>query len=89
MSDVDEFNRAPAPTAKAVLEYVAKELVDEPDDVSIEVEEGRVVTLRVHAAPDDLGRLIGRRGRVAQSIRTVVRAAGAKDGTDVSVDIVD
>jgi hypothetical protein len=95
MSDVepddgpDEFNRVRAANARAVLEYVAKELVDEPESVSVEVEEGRTVVLRLHAAPDDLGRLIGRRGRVAQSIRTVVRAAGHREGDDVSVDIVD
>jgi predicted RNA-binding protein YlqC (UPF0109 family) len=85
----DEFNRVRAANARAVLEYVAKEIVDEPESVSVEVQEGRTVVLRLHAAPDDLGRLIGRRGRVAQSIRTVVRAAGHREGDDVSVDIVD
>jgi predicted RNA-binding protein YlqC (UPF0109 family) len=57
--------------------------------VSVEVEEGRTTVLSLHAASDDLGRLIGRRGRVAQSIRTVVRAAGHREGDDVTVDIVD
>ena len=85
----DEFNRVKAANARAVLEYVAKELVDDPASVSVEVEEGRVTVLRLHAASDDLGRLIGRRGRVAQSIRTVVRAAGHREGDDVTVDIVD
>ena len=45
--------------------------------------------LRLHVAPDDLGRVIGRRGRVAQAIRAVVRAAGSRDGIDAAVDIVD
>jgi predicted RNA-binding protein YlqC (UPF0109 family) len=85
----DEFNRVRAGNARAVLEYIAKELVDDPESVSIEVEERRDVVLRLHAAPDDLGRLIGRRGRVAQSIRTVVRAAGHREGDNVTVDIVD
>jgi uncharacterized protein len=47
------------------------------------------VKLSLHVAPEDMGKVIGRRGRVAQSIRSVVRAAGAKDGIDVLVDIVD
>ncbi len=47
------------------------------------------IKLSLHVAPDDMGKVIGRRGRVAQSIRSVVRAAGAKDGVDVIVDIVD
>jgi predicted RNA-binding protein YlqC (UPF0109 family) len=85
----DEFNRVKAANARAELEYVAKELVDDPASVSGEAEEGRVTVLRLHAASDDLGRLIGRRGRVAQSIRTVVRAAGHREGDDVTVDIVD
>ena len=46
-------------------------------------------TLRLHVAPDDMGKVIGRRGRVAQAIRTVVRAAGAREGIEASVDIVD
>ena len=89
MSDADDFNRLRGGSARAVLEYVAKAIVEDPDSVSIDAEERRDVVLRLHAAPDDLGRLIGRRGRVAQSIRTVVRAAGARDGEDVTVDIVD
>jgi uncharacterized protein len=73
-------------TAAKVLEYLATQIVDSPDDVEVEVD-GNV--LRLHVAPDDMGKVIGRRGRVAQAIRTVVRAAGAKDGAEVSVDIVD
>jgi predicted RNA-binding protein YlqC (UPF0109 family) len=84
-----------APSAKgavpiAVLDYVARQIVDEPDKVRIEVEEGSGgVTLRLHVAPDDMGKVIGKRGRVAQSLRTLVRAAGAREGIGVSVDIVD
>ena len=73
-------------TAAKVLEYLATQIVDSPDDVEVEVD-GNV--LRLHVAPDDMGKVIGRRGRVAHAIRTVVRAAGAKDGAEVSVDIVD
>ncbi|HEX7166995.1 MAG TPA: KH domain-containing protein [Acidimicrobiales bacterium] len=72
--------------AGAVLTYIAESIVDEPENVEVDVDGN---TLRLHVAPDDMGKVIGRRGRVAQAIRTVVRAAGAKDGTDVNVDIVD
>ena len=56
----------------------------------VETEQRRgSVVFRVHVAPGDMGRVIGRRGRTAQAIRTLVGAAGARDGTQVSVDIVD
>ena len=87
---VDEYNRVRGALPRAVLEYVATSIVDEPDGVVVEVEEGRRgVTLSLHGTPDDMGKVIGRRGRVAQAIRTVVRAAGAREGVDASVDIVD
>ena len=77
--------------ARSVLEYVAKSIVDEPDSVIIDVEEGRRgdVRLSLRVSPDDMGKVIGRRGRVAQAIRAVVRAAGAREGLEVGVDIVD
>jgi predicted RNA-binding protein YlqC (UPF0109 family) len=79
-----------APTAEAVLSYLVRSLVDNPDDVVVEVvERRRGVTLEVRTAPGDLGRVIGRRGRTAASIRTVVRAAATKDGVEVDVDFVD
>jgi uncharacterized protein len=90
--DEDEAsgNRIPAGVATAVLDYVARAIVDDPESVVVEVEEGRHgVTLRLHVAPDDMGKVIGRRGRVAQAIRALVRAAGARDAADVQVDIVD
>ena len=73
-------------SAEAVLDFVARSIVDSPDDVSVEVDGS---ALRLHVARDDMGKVIGRRGRVAQAIRTVVRAAGAKEGADIFVDIVD
>ncbi|HVF33587.1 MAG TPA: KH domain-containing protein [Acidimicrobiales bacterium] len=79
-----------AGAAGAVLDFVARSIVDDPDSVRIETErDRRGVMLRLHVAPDDMGKVIGRRGRVAQSIRTLVRATGAKDGAEVNVDIVD
>ena len=77
-------------TALAVLTYLARSLSNDPDSVVIDTEERRGgVRLNVHVAPDDMGRVIGRRGRTAQAIRTLVNVAGAKDGVQASVDIVD
>ena len=87
---VDEYNRVRGALPKAVLEYVATSIVDEPDGVVVEIDDSRRgVILSLHVTPDDMGKVIGRRGRVAQAIRAVVRAAAAKEGVDASVDIVD
>jgi predicted RNA-binding protein YlqC (UPF0109 family) len=77
--------------ARDVLEFLAKSIVDDPDNVAIAVDEGRRgdVRLSLSVSQDDMGKVIGRRGRVAQAIRTVVRAAGAREGLEVGVDIVD
>ncbi len=81
---------APAGTAQAVLEYVVRHIVDDPDSIRVEVEERRRgIELHLNVAPDDMGKVIGRRGRVAQAMRTVVGAAGAKDGVEVNVAIDD
>ena len=90
--DDDEVdgNRAVGSVPRSVLEYLARSIVDDPDAVVVEVDEGRSsVSLRLHVSPDDMGRVIGRRGRTAQAIRTVVRAAGAREGLEAHVDIVD
>lgn len=85
-----EGNRIEGGAAMAVLEYVARSIVDEPEAVVVESErDRRGTTLRLHVAPDDMGKVIGRRGRVAQAIRTLVRATAAREGTEVNVDIVD
>ena len=82
-------NRVPGATATDVLEYLVEALVADPDSVEIDVDGGRSVALRVHVAQDDMGRVIGKRGRVANAIRTVVRAAAVRDGVEVDVDFVD
>ena len=90
--DEDEVdgNRVVGGLSAGVLDYLARSIVDDEDAVEIEVDEGRrSVMLRLHVSPSDMGRVIGRRGRVAQAIRSVVRAAGAREGVDASVDIVD
>lgn len=83
-------NREEAPMASAVLTYLAQSLADEPDAVVVRSEERRgSVVLRLRVAPDDMGRVIGRRGRTAQAIRTLVGVAGARDDVRTVVDIVD
>lgn len=93
MSQGDALDGAARPRgalAVDVLSYLAGQIVDDPSAIRVEVEEGHGgVTLRLHVAPDDMGKVIGKRGRVAQSIRTLVRAAGAREGIGVNVDIVD
>lgn len=79
------------PTAQAVLEHVVRSIVDDPDAVRVDSSDddrGRV-RFEVRVGPGDLGRVIGRRGRTAQSIRTLVRAAAVRDEVDVDVDFVD
>jgi predicted RNA-binding protein YlqC (UPF0109 family) len=86
----DAGNDLSVPTASSVLTYLVRSLVDEPDAVRVDAVEGRRgVKLEVRVAPGDLGRVIGRRGRTAQSIRTVVRAAATRDEREVDVDFVD
>lgn len=83
-------NQLAHPTAIAVLTHVVRSIVDDPDAVSVEEVAGRNrAKLEVKVGPGDLGRVIGRRGRTAQSIRVLVRAAAAKDGGEVDVDFVD
>ena len=79
-----------APTAQAVCEYIVKSIVDNPDAVAVEVSErDRGYRLDVTVADGDMGRVIGKRGRVAGAIRTVVRAAGFKDDAEIEVEFVD
>ena len=73
-----------------LLEYLARRLVDEPDAVRVErVDEDDTVVLRLHVAQDDLGKVIGRQGRVARALRTVVRAGGVRERRRVQLEIVD
>jgi uncharacterized protein len=83
-------NRAADDTPTGVLTYIARSLASEPDAVVVRTEERQgTVRLQLHVAPEDMGRVIGRRGRTAQAIRTLVSVAGAHDGIQTSVDIVD
>lgn len=83
-------NVVPAPVATAVLTHVVRSIVDDPEAVKVEgFADGDKIVLEVRVGEGDLGRVIGRRGRTAMSIRTVVRAAAERDGVDVDVDFVD
>ncbi len=77
--------------ATKVLDYLVQQVVDNPDEVSVTAGPGRrsEVQLDVRVADGDMGRVIGKRGRIAQSIRTVTRAAATKDGTTVDIEFVD
>ena len=73
-----------------LLDYLARRLVDEPDAVRVEeVEEEGALVLRLHVAPDDVGKVIGRQGRIARALRTLVRAGGAHEGRRIVLEIVD
>ena len=79
-----------APTAAAVLEHIVRSIVDQPDSVSVETsDDGDRTRLDVRVGDGDLGRVIGRRGRTAASIRTVTRAAATKDGVEVDIEFLD
>ena len=75
---------------KELLLYMAKNLVDNPEAVSVNEitdEEGLVLELRV--APEDMGKVIGRQGRIAKEIRTIIKTVAQRDGVKVAVEIVD
>ena len=75
---------------KELLETVAKGLVETPDAVQVIVDEPNeegVVVLHLHVGPDDMGRVIGKQGRIAKAIRTVMRAAAIRKDVKVQVDI--
>ena len=73
-----------------LLDYLARSLVDEPDAVRVEqVDEEGALVLRLHVAPDDVGKVIGRQGRVARALRTIVRAGAMRERRRVLLEIVD
>ena len=75
---------------KDLLDYLAKALVDHPDDVQIDVIEGeRSVILQLRVHPEDIGKVIGKQGRIAQALRTLVKAAATKQGKNAIVEILD
>lgn len=75
---------------KELLEYLARSLVDNPDDVQVELIEGeRSVILQLRVNPEDIGKVIGKQGRIAQALRTLVKASAMKQGKNAIVEILD
>jgi predicted RNA-binding protein YlqC (UPF0109 family) len=74
---------------KELLLYMAKNLVDHPEDVTVTEIAGETPVLELRVNPEDMGKVIGRQGRIAKEIRTVVRSYAQRTGVKVSVDIVD
>ena len=75
---------------KELVEVIAKALVDHPEEVSVnEKQEGRTTVLELHVADGDMGKVIGKQGRIAKALRSVVKAAAAKEDKRVVVDIVE
>lgn len=73
---------------KELVEFIAKSIVDEPSEVHVNQVEGeKSIILELSVAEDDMGKVIGKRGRIAKAIRTVVKAAATKEGKKVIVDI--
>lgn len=75
---------------KELLEFLARSLVDHPEEVRVEeIESGDQVLLRLSVAKDDLGKVIGKQGRIARALRTVVKASAVRHGKQVTVEIID
>ena len=73
-----------------LVSFIAKNLVDEPDSVKVETrEEGDTLVISLSVAPGDMGKVIGRQGRIAKAIRTVVKAASVREDKKYMVDIVE
>ena len=85
-----EGNRITGARAKTVIELVARQLVDDPDGVFVDAtERSNNVAILIHTSPGDLGRIIGKRGRVIQALRQVGRAAGSAEGVRVTVEVAE
>ena len=75
---------------KELLEYLARALVDKPDEVRVEVIEGdKSLILQLHVDAEAVGKVIGKQGRIAKAIRTVVKASAVRDGKKAIVEIID
>lgn len=73
---------------KELVEVIASALVDNPEEIEVtETEDENQIVLSLKVAPDDMGKVIGKQGRIAKAIRTVVRAAGSKGNKKIMVDI--
>jgi len=74
---------------KELVEYVARGLVEEPDKVAVtEIDQGNLIIYELEVAPDDMGKIIGRQGRVINALRSIVKAAAVRRGVRVNVEVV-
>ena len=74
---------------KEIVEIIAKSIVSNPAEVHVDEERnGTTVTLKLHVAPEDMGKVIGKQGRIAKAIRSVVKAASTRDNLKVDVEII-
>ena len=75
---------------KELLEYLARALVDNPDSVEVTLLEGeRSIILQLRVDPEDVGKVIGKKGRIAQAMRTLIKASATKEGRNATVEIID
>jgi predicted RNA-binding protein YlqC (UPF0109 family) len=75
---------------KELLEYLARALVDKPDSVEVTSVEGeRSIILQLRVDPEDVGKVIGKKGRIAQAMRTLIKASATKEGRNAIVEIID
>ena len=75
---------------KALTEYIAKSLVDHPEEVTVEeIRHGSRVTLELSVSKEDMGRVIGKGGRVANAIRTLLRVAAEREGSQATLEVVE
>ena len=74
---------------KELLLYIARNLVEHPEQVTVESFEGDPLVLELRVAPEDMGKVIGRQGRIAKEMRTIIKSVAQRKGERVSVEIVD
>src|SRR5438132_12101373 len=87
--DDDEYDQDLEPDLKGLVEYVAKALVDKPDAVKVdEVQDGNTTVYELEVDEEDIGKVIGRQGRVVRGLRALVKAAATRKGTRVDLDVV-
>ena len=74
---------------KEIVEIIAKSLVQNPEQVEVkEIENDSITVYELHVAPDDMGKVIGKQGRIAKALRTVVKAAATRENKKVTVEII-
>jgi len=89
LEEDDDFEEELEPDLKGLVEYVAKALVDNPAGVKVdEVQDGNTTVYELEVEEDDIGKVIGRQGRVVRGLRSLVKAAATRKGTRVDLDVV-